>query len=205
MILPGIRCIFLDIGRVLVDIEIGLFGKRMMELAAVQPEQLRAAVMNEGLATAFETGRISEVEFHKEVCRRLGKEIAQTDFYEAWNSIFLPEPILSSDLVSSLAKKADLWALSNTNSVHHDFLAGHYDLFRFFTGQILSYKIGFQKPDDRIFRRALDQAGVNATDALFVDDQQSNVEGARGVGIDAFQFVTRSHFVEEMHARHLID
>ena len=202
--MPEIRCIFLDLGRVLVSLDLTFFGNRMTQLAGVQPDDLRVAILGDGLASTFETGRISELEFHAQVCLRLGKEISRGDFFAAWNSIFLPAPILSGRLISRLAEKTRLWALSNTNCVHFNFIREHFPLLRYFEGWILSYEVGLQKPDERIFRLALDRADVRAAEALFVDDQVSNVEAACAVGIDAFQFHSPDQFIEEMRSRNLI-
>jgi len=205
MNLAEIRCIFLDLGKVLVDLDLSLIGAHMQKLSGVPPEKLREAAIGDGLASVFETGRISEAEFHQEVCRRLRKEIGKDDFYTAWNSIFLPDPILPDEVVSNLAKKASLWALSNTNSAHYGFLAGRYSFFRYFAGQILSFEAGLAKPDPRIFKYALDRAGATAAGSLFVDDQAPNVEAARAAGIDAFQFLNPDQFIQEMRSRQLLE
>lgn len=49
---------------------------------------------------------------------------------------------------------------------------------------VLSCEIGANKPDPRIYRTALDALGVDATDAVFVDDQTAYCDGARAIGID---------------------
>ena len=54
---------------------------------------------------------------------------------------------------------------------------------------ILSCEVGAVKPSAEIFLRALDQLGVAATAALFVDDQASFCAGAAGLGIAAVQIV----------------
>jgi putative hydrolase of the HAD superfamily len=202
--LPGIRGAFLDIGRVLVNLDLTFFGNRLKQLAGIQAEDLLAAVMSDGLASGFETGRISEVEFHARVNLRLGTEVTFDDFFAAWNSIFLPTPMLPDRVIAALARKTRLWTLSNTNSAHFNFINEHFPLLRHFEGRILSYEVGLQKPDERIFRIALDHAGVRASEALFVDDQIPNVEAARAVGIDAFQFQNPDQFVQEMRRRNLL-
>ena len=116
----------------------------------------------------------------------------------------MPEPILPDALLARLAERARLWALSNTNSAHYRFLAEQYSFFRFFSGKVLSFEVGLQKPDARIFKRALELADVTAHRALFVDDHLPNVESARAVGIDAFQFTTPGQFVQEMRTRQLL-
>ncbi len=203
--MPPIRCIFLDLGRTLIDLDLGVLGARMVELAGVQPQDLQQAVVGDGLASRFETGAVTEDEFHEEVCRRLGKEIAKRDFYSAWNTIFLPDPILPDTVISDLAAKAPLWSLSNTNSVHFRYLSGTYEFFRHFTGHVLSFETGFQKPDQRIFRCALEKAQVAAAEVVFADDLLSNIESARGLGIDAFQFLSPEQFIQEMRSRRLLE
>jgi putative hydrolase of the HAD superfamily len=202
--LPEVRCILLDLGRVLVNLDLTIFASRMSQLAGVQPDDLRKAILGGRLVSDFETGVISEEGFHGQVCLRLGKEITFDEFFAAWNSIFLPDPILPDRLISSLARKARLWTLSNTNSAHFNFIREHFPFLGHFEGRILSYEVGLQKPDARIFRLALDRAGATASDTLFVDDQMPNVEAARALGIDAFQFLSPDQFVRQMRLRNLL-
>jgi putative hydrolase of the HAD superfamily len=49
---------------------------------------------------------------------------------------------------------------------------------------LFSYKLGFRKPDPRIYAHALEAAGVHAKDAVFIGDGGSDEHrGARAVGI----------------------
>jgi len=54
---------------------------------------------------------------------------------------------------------------------------------------VLSCEVGCIKPSPRIFRHALDQAGVPGPDALFVDDQAAFCAGAEMAGMRAAQIV----------------
>jgi len=54
---------------------------------------------------------------------------------------------------------------------------------------ILSCEVGAAKPSAEIFRRALDELCVAATDAVFVDDQASFCAGGAALGIRAMQIV----------------
>lgn len=199
-----IGCVFLDLGRVLVDLDLNLIGARIVEFG-VRPEDMREAVMRDGLVSDFETGRLSEAAFHAEVCRRLGKQISQYDFYSAWNSIFLPTPILPDSVIARLAAAVPLWTLSNTNSAHHRYLVAHHPFFRHFSGQILSFEAGFLKPDARIFIHALEQCGARAENTLFVDDLLPNVEAASTLGMNAFQFTDPEDFIAQMRSRQLLE
>ncbi len=52
-----------------------------------------------------------------------------------------------------------------------------------FDDVIDSSAVGLRKPDPRIYRLALERLGVDAADAVFVDDAPGNVTGAERVGI----------------------
>jgi len=69
---------------------------------------------------------------------------------------------------------------------------------------LFSYKLGFRKPDPRIYKHALQAAKVEAKDALFVGDGGSDEHrGARAVGISPV-LVTRfasMYFPEKLEER----
>jgi putative hydrolase of the HAD superfamily len=52
-----------------------------------------------------------------------------------------------------------------------------------------SARVGFAKPDERIFRHAISELGVTAETSVFVDDTAGHVEAARRLGLHAIHFV----------------
>ncbi len=59
---------------------------------------------------------------------------------------------------------------------------------RFFDAAVVSWEVGLLKPDPAIYRLALERLGVEAPDALFVDDRAENVAGAEAVGMRGLRF-----------------
>ncbi|WRX13960.1 Haloacid dehalogenase-like hydrolase - like 3 [Theobroma cacao] len=52
---------------------------------------------------------------------------------------------------------------------------------------IISSEVGYEKPDARIFKAALDQIGLDAGKVVHVgDDQKADKVGANAVGIDCW-------------------
>ncbi len=200
----NVRCLLLDMGKVLLDFDYLQFGRRMLALTGLGIEQLRSVIMADDLTVRLETGRMGEREFHREICNRVGTEISWTDFVEAWNSVFHADPLLPEGVIACLAERADLWLISNTNKIHSDFIFDRYKFPRFFRGRSLSHEVGVLKPDRRIFEHALRGAGIAPVEALFVDDQSANVEGAKQLGIDGFQFLSPERFVDEMKRRRFL-
>jgi len=52
-----------------------------------------------------------------------------------------------------------------------------------FDSVVISAEVGLRKPQPEIFRLALDGLGVAAERAVFVDDAEPNLVGARTVGV----------------------
>jgi putative hydrolase of the HAD superfamily len=152
----------------------------------------------------YELGLLSDAEFLAGICDQVGGGVTQHDFLEAWNCIFAVKPLLSGMLLSELAQKYPLWIVSNTNRMHFGFIRERYAFLTKFTGWILSFEVGAAKPDPLIFTRALQRAQFSASDVVFVDDQLPNVESARRLGIDAFQFLDAEQTEREFRMRDIL-
>ena len=68
----------------------------------------------------------------------------------------------------------------------------------------LSCEVMATKPDPQAFLSTLERLGVAPESCVFVDDSDSNVRGAREVGIDAIQFVGAAALANEFQQRHLL-
>jgi glucose-1-phosphatase len=190
--IPAVRCFLLDLGRVLVDLDLARLASKMQALTGLGPVELRAAFTGDGLVARYETGRMSDQEFHKAFCSRTSRQISYPDFASAWNEIFVPGQILSDETISRLAGIGDLWIISNTNPIHFGYVRQNHDFLRYFQGYILSYEVGSLKPDPAIYEAARARTGINPSRTLFVDDQLSHVEAARKLGFHAIQFTRPS-------------
>jgi putative hydrolase of the HAD superfamily len=69
-----------------------------------------------------------------------------------------------------------------------------------FEGCVVSAEIGLMKPDPAIFRHMLETFRLAASETVFLDDFQVNVEGAKSVGIEAKLFTTAGRCEEDLRA-----
>jgi epoxide hydrolase-like predicted phosphatase len=67
-----------------------------------------------------------------------------------------------------------------------------------FDVMIISAEVRLAKPDPRIYQLALNELGVEAREAIFVDDMKRNVEGAQEVGLHGIQFLTAQQMQLEL-------
>jgi putative hydrolase of the HAD superfamily len=67
---------------------------------------------------------------------------------------------------------------------------------------VYSHEEGWMKPDSRIYRVICERLGVTPHEAVFLDDVQAYVDGARNVGMTAIRFVDNEQAIAEL-ATHL--
>lgn len=70
-----------------------------------------------------------------------------------------------------------------------------------FDGYTFSAEIRATKPDPAIYRHSLQQLGVDAGAALFLDDRQTNVKGAQAIGMQGLLYSTPARLREDLKAR----
>jgi glucose-1-phosphatase len=65
---------------------------------------------------------------------------------------------------------------------------------------VYSHEVGVRKPDPAIYRLALDRLGVQPAEAVFLDDKELAVDGARAVGMAAVLFRDNAQAIAEIEA-----
>jgi glucose-1-phosphatase len=198
-----IRCIFFDLGNVLISLDAVKFGEKMESLTGLQPDQLLPAFMD-NLVLDYECGRLDDHAFLEGLSRRVGVPITREKLDEAWTCMFREVPLIPGQLLEELARNFRLWVVSNTNRMHFEYILKHYSFLKHFCGWSLSYEVGAAKPDPAIFAHALANTGIAPSEALFIDDQLINVESARKMKMDAIQFHDAAQLIEVFREKNII-
>lgn len=69
---------------------------------------------------------------------------------------------------------------------------------------IVSGEVGLAKPDPDIFRYALERFGVEAGDAVMIDDTPENLDAAATVGLGTILFTSAEQLRADLRARQLL-
>jgi len=70
--------------------------------------------------------------------------------------------------------------------------------FKLFDHLCFSGELGIVKPDAAIYRACLEGVGVAAAQALFIDDREVNVAGARALGINSIRFQSVEQLAQDL-------
>ena len=196
-----IRAVIFDFGNVLVPIDFSRCHEALSKVCPYPPQEVPHRLRSAGLVENFEAGRMSPQQFLQEVSRVLEMKVTEAQFWELWNSIFLPETLIPEELLESLRRRQRLLLLSNTNAVHFAMLRERYPLLSRFDDYVLSYEVGAVKPSSAIYREAVARSGCRAEECFFVDDIPAFVQAARQEGLDAVQFFSLEQLRKELQAR----
>jgi len=186
----GFRAIIFDIGRVLVRIDPRRSQLGLVQGLTLTPEELWSAIEKDPNWQSWQEGRLSPLDWHLGLTKRLGIGLDFGQFTKIWNSALDPVPILPDSLFERLSRSYRLALLSNTDPIHVAYLESTYSFYRYFPkgGRIYSCKIGASKPDPLIFREVLRTCRVQAHEALYIDDVSAYVDSARALGLAGIHF-----------------
>lgn len=187
--MANIKGIFFDLGNVLVKFDAGIAAAKLSKAFGVGVEQLWKDLFVSDLERAYTTGKITSLEFFNQIKSHYPAKVGFEDFAEMWNDIFTENDGML-DLVAVLSKRYPLFLISNTNELHFEFIKREFPVLKHFKRHFPSHEVGYRKPDEAIFRHALQETHFNANESVFIDDVTEFVQAARRVGMHAIQFVS---------------
>lgn len=183
-----VTAITFDLGNVLVKVDHLRFCRRLAALAGLSPQEVYAQVFESSLEPGYDTGRITSREFYQRVTAHFQVALPYPRFCDLWCDLFDPMDDMP-ELVQHLATSFPLFLLSNTNSLHFDYIRERFGaLLQLFRAFVLSYRVGSRKPEPAIYQALIRQVGRPPEEILFLDDKLAFVEAARGQGLAAWQF-----------------
>ena len=74
----------------------------------------------------------------------------------------------------------------------------HARLFELFDGIVVSGEEKMVKPNPEIYNLLLGRYNLNASESVFIDDRQRNVDGANQVGIQGILFTGSNNLKEQL-------
>ena len=193
-----IEALLFDLGKVLVNFNFKNGVDSLHASCSISRDQFEQVLLNTDWVRGYESGKVSTREFHDYLCRAATLSLTLPEFCATWSSIFLPDLLVSEDLLASLRRRYPLVLVSNTNEAHVEYIREKYRVFDYFDHLVLSYEVGSLKPDTKIFQHAIEAAGLPAEALFFTDDREENIVAARQLGIHAHQFTSELSLIEAL-------
>jgi len=180
-----IKNLVFDFGNVLIE-----WNPAKILAAFVKEEdrkRVEAAIFDSGLWAQTDTGQLT---------LKSAIQAAQTlldSSYSATVEAIFTHWYDTVDVYHQLQEKIFEWAqlgygiyiLSTTSEIFYAVEnAGLLPMTKVLTGKILSYEVGFAKPDKSIYQKLLAQYALQANQCVFIDDLQINLDVAKSLGFE---------------------
>jgi len=184
--IADLDAVLLDLGNVMVQLHVGRFVQRLRALAGGEGVAQTRLLFAEDAYHRFARGEIDPRAFHAAVQERLGLAWPFDSFVEAWCDVF-EQNEQSVEALRRVREQRPVFLLSNTDTLHWEWIRGRWSWCELFHGLHLSFEVGIEKPDPRFFRTFLDGHPFRPERCLYVDDLAENVAAASSVGLVAVQ------------------
>ena len=190
----NIKNIVFDLGGVLIDLDFKSAINGLQKAGFTNVKEQLQAFDNEGIFQKFELGEISADEFRASIRENSNVSLTDEEVDALWNLMLLEIPREKLELILDLRSKYMVYLLSNTNSIHWDYVcknAFNYRGFRvndYFEKTFLSFEMHLAKPDKAIFEKLLYDANLLPEETLFIDDLEANCKAAAEAGIHAHHY-----------------
>ena len=175
-----IRALFWDVGGVLLTnawdheerdqaIEKFLLGKTEFE------------ERHKELVPMFEEGNLSFDDYLERVIFYQPRTFSREEFKQFIFSLSKPKP-QSLELARSLSAKYFMGTINNESRELNEYRIRSFNLADYFDVFVSSCYVGLRKPDERIYKLALDLTQHAPEECCFIDDRPPNIEGAIKAG-----------------------
>jgi HAD superfamily hydrolase (TIGR01509 family) len=140
-------------------------------------------------------GELSTSELHSYLASLVNKSVLQVES-ELKNFLIINNELVA--FIKTIKPEIKIALCSNAPiGFVEDFLKES-NLGMLFDEVVISSRLGIRKPDEVIFDRALGLLGVEAKEAIFVDDTLENVDSASLLGIKSVLFIDFQSFKREL-------
>ncbi len=197
---PLIKAVILDYGEVLCLPPTAEEWGRMAAVFEVEPAAFRELWHRNRLA--YDRGDLSPEMYWSILAQDAGKQLVPEQVtqlcewdLEMWGR---DNPVMVEWLEQIHSSGIKTGLLSNMPHDMIGYVRDRFDWLKHFDHQTFSAEVSLIKPDAAIYEHSLRGVGAAASETIFVDDREVNVEGARAVGMAAIQFRSVEQFADEL-------
>lgn len=179
--MANIRALFWDIGGVLLT---NAWDHQERDVAITHFQLDKAALesRHKELFTPFEQGKMTLDQYLDRAVFYESRSFSREQFKQFMFSLSKPKP-QALDLARKLAHKYTMATINNESREFNEYRIETFRLAEIFNLFLTSCYVGIRKPDERIYRMALDLTHHVPDECCFLDDRPENIAGAAKLGM----------------------
>jgi putative hydrolase of the HAD superfamily len=177
----AIRTLFWDVGGVLLT-NAWDHEERGRAVEKFQLQKADFETRHKEVVTGFEEGKVTLDQYLERTVFYQPRKFTKEEFKSFMFSLSKPRPEVL-ELARALAGKCLMATINNESREMNDYRIRQFGLSQIFDLFVSSCYVGLRKPDDRIYRLALDLIQKTPEECCFIDDRPVNIDAAAKVGL----------------------
>lgn len=192
------KCFAFDLGKVLFDFDYNIALKKIESKIEVSSQEIIHQLFLKDFAKDFEKGLVSASQFYEKFKNAFKLSVGYEEFIDIWCDIFSLNKDVAN-LIERLSYVYPVYLISNINELHFEYLYKNYpDIFSFFDGLILSYKVKSLKPEKEIYRQLKDISGYEYENIIYVDDRTDLICEAKELNLKCINFTGLNELLAQL-------
>jgi len=175
------RALFWDLGGVLLT-NAWDHEERDLAIAHFRLDKAELEARHKELFVPFEEGKFSLDEYLERAVFYTSRPFTVEEFKTFMRSLSKPNHE-ALEIARGLSNKYPMATINNESREFNEYRIRTFGLRDYFDVFVSSCFVGVRKPDERIYRLALDLTQWSAEECCFIDDRPVNIESAAKVGM----------------------
>lgn len=196
----GIRNIIFDLGNTLLFFDFDYFYSSLANREKrFNISSFKKFIHQRKYDTKLMKGMMTHREFFRILKRKFDLKIGYSDFIYLYSDIFwINYPMKRFLEKLAKIKKFKLFLLSNTDTVHINFIDKNYPFIMLIKNRVLSFRVKSVKPEKKIFRYLVDRYRIKPQESIVIDDIKENLITASTLGFHTILYRNHRKFIKEL-------
>ena len=193
--------IIFDLGNVIINIDYQSTINAFEKIGITDAKDFYSKSSQKNIFDKLEIGKITREDFVLEIQKNIPKT-SKAEIINAWNAIIKDLPQSRVNLLKDLKNKFSIFLLSNTNTIHIDYIFEnigkdrYQEFYNLFDKVYYSYEVKLRKPDPNIFLLLIEENNLNVKNTLFIDDSIQHINSAKKIGLQTYHLNNKIESLE---------
>ena len=193
--------IIFDLGNVIINIDYQSTINAFEKIGITNAKDFYSKSSQKNIFDKLEIGKITREDFVLEIQKNIPKT-SKAEIINAWNAIIKDLPQSRINLLKDLKNKFSIFLLSNTNTIHIDYIFEnigkdrYQEFYNLFDKVYYSYEVKLRKPDPNIFELVIEENNLNVKNTLFIDDSIQHINSAKKIGLQTYHLNNKIESLE---------
>jgi len=192
----SIKAVIWDMGAVIMRTENHVPRLALAERIGVDYREMARLIFDSEKSLRAQLGEIPVRTFWDAAGARYGLS------YKEFITEFFKGDIIDQELIQSIRKLRRRYKTGLLSNAFSDlrYWVNEWKINDAFDHMLISAEVNLMKPDLSIYSLAIKHLGVEAQEAVFIDDVPANIKGAKQVGMKGILFTSREQTLTELQA-----